>query len=81
MPIEGLMEALDTSRSLIDINETTKKTAEIFTSPVGVHALSGCDYILKLYGIVNKTVTKHLKNQNLSLCNLKDCSVIVKCLF
>ena len=65
------MEALDTSRSLIDINETTKKTAEIFTSPVGVHALSGCDYVLKLYGIVNKTVTKHLKNQNLSLCNLR----------
>ena len=75
------MEALGASRSLIDINETTKKTVEIFRSPVGVHAFSGCDYVLKLYGIVSKTVTKHLKNQNLSLCNLKDCSVILKCLF
>ena len=67
-----LMEAFDTTRSVIDINETAKKHAKIVSSLIGAHALSGCDSVLKLYGIGKKTVIKHLKDQNLSLSSLGD---------
>ena len=66
-----LTEAFDSSRSLIDINETAKKHAEIVPSHIAAHALSGCDSVPKLYGIGKKTIIKHLK-QNLSLTRLGD---------
>ena len=59
------MEAFDTTLSLININETAKKHAEIVPSLIGAHALSGCDSVPKLYGTGKKTVIKHLKDQNL----------------
>ena len=65
-----LMEPFDTTQSLIEINETAKKHAEIVPSLTGAHALSGCDSVPKLYGIGKKTVMKHLKDQNLSLSSL-----------
>ena len=65
------MKAFDTSQSLIDINETTKKHAEIVPSRIGAHTPSVCDYIPDLSGVINKTVIKHLKHQNLSLPSLK----------
>ena len=49
-----LMEAFDTSQSLIGINEAAKKHAE--TLLIGAHALSGSDSVPNLYGIRNKTV-------------------------
>ena len=66
------MEAFDTTRSLIDINETAKKHAERVPALIGAHALSGCDSVPKLYGTGKKTVIKHLKDQNLSLPSLGD---------
>ena len=45
-----LMEAFDTSQSLIDINEPAKKHAE--TLPIGAHALS-CWLIASCYGVNN----------------------------
>ena len=60
-----LMEAFSTSQFLDDINETAKKHAKTAPSLIGAHALSGCDSVLKLYVIGKKTVTKHLKDQNL----------------
>ena len=56
-----------TTRSLIDINKTVKKHAEIVPSFIGAHAFSGCDSVPKLYGIGKKTVIKAFKDQNLSL--------------
>ena len=67
-----LMEAFDTTKLLIDINETAEKHAEIVRSLIGVHALSGCDSVPKLYGVGKKAVIKHLKDQNLSLSSLGD---------
>ena len=67
---KALMEAFDTTRSLIDINETAKKHAKIVPSFTGAHALSGCGSLPMLYGIGKKTVIKHLKDQNLSLSSL-----------
>ena len=66
------MEAFDTTRSLIDIKKTAKKHGETVPRLIGVHALSSRDSVPKLYGIENKTVIKHLKNQNLSLPSLGD---------
>ena len=66
------MEAFDTTRSLIDIKKTAKKHGETVPWLIGVHALSSRDSVPKLYGIENKTVIKHLKNQNLSLPSLGD---------
>ena len=65
-----LMEAFDTSRSPIDINEASKKHTEIVPSLIRAHAVSSCDSVPKLYGIGNKTLIKHLKDQNLSLSSL-----------
>ena len=67
-----LTEAFSTSRSLIDINETAKKHAEILSSLIDAHALSGCDSVQKLYGNGKRTVIKHLRDQNLSLSSLGD---------
>ena len=67
-----LMEPFDTTQSLIEINETAKKHAEIVPSLIGAHALSGCDSVPKLYGVEKKAVTKYLKDQNLSLSSLGD---------
>ena len=65
------MEAFGTSWSLIDINETDKKHAEILPSLIDARALSGCDFVPKLYGTGKKTAIKHL-DQNLSLPSLGD---------
>ena len=65
-------KAFGTGRSLIDINETAKKHAEILPSLIDAHALSGCDSVPKLYGTGKKTVIKNLKDQNLSLSSLED---------
>ena len=65
-------KAFGTSRSLIDINETAKKHAEILPSLIDAHALSGCDSVPELYGTGKKTVIKNLKDQNLSLSSLED---------
>ena len=79
--VEKLMEAFGTSWSLIDINETAKKHAEILPLLTDARAPSGCDSLPKLYGTGKKTVIKHLKDQNLSLWSLGDnCSIIGKCL-
>ena len=72
-----LMEAFDTSRSLIDINEVAKKHAEIVPSLISAHALSGSDSVPKLYGIGSNIVIKHLKDQNLSLSSLGDTAVLL----
>ena len=66
------MEAFDTTRSLIHINETAKKHTKIVSSLIVAHALSGCDSVAKLYGIGKKTVIKRLKVENLSLSSLGD---------
>ena len=66
------MEPFDTTRSLIDTNETDKKNAEIIPELTDVHALSGCSSVPKLYGIGKKIVMKHLKDDNLSLPSLGD---------
>ena len=71
------MEAFDTSRSLIDINEVAKKHAEIVPSLISAHALSGSDSVPKLYSIGNNIVIKHLKDQNLSLSSLGDTAVLL----
>ena len=70
--VEKLMEAFRTSWSLIDINETAKKHAEILPLLIDARAPSGCDSLPKLYGTGKKTVIKHLKDQNLSLSSLGD---------
>ena len=63
--LKVLMETFNTSRFLVDINETAKKHAKTVPSLIGAHALSGCDSVPKLCGIGKKTVIKHLKDQNL----------------
>ena len=60
-----LMEVFDTTRSLIDINETAKKNSKIVLSLIGAHGLFSCNSMSKSYGIRKKTVIKHLKDQNL----------------
>ena len=67
-----LMDAFDTSQSLIDINEIAKKDPEIISSPITANALSGFKSLPKLYGIGKITVIKHLKDQNLSLSSEGD---------
>ena len=67
-----LMEASDTSQSLIDINEAVKKHAVIIPSFIDAHAFLGCNSVLTLYGVGNKTVVKHLKDKNLSMSSLWD---------
>ena len=66
------MKSFGTSQSLIDINETAKKHAEILPSLMDTRALSGCNSVPTLYGTRKKTVIKHLKDQNLSLSSLGD---------
>ena len=66
------MEAFDTNRSLIDTNKTDKKNAEILPQLIDVHALSGCNFVPKLYGTGKKIIIKHLKDKNLSLLSLGD---------
>ena len=63
-------KAFGTGLSLIDINETAKKHAEILPSLIDAHTLSGCDFVLKLYGAGKKAVINHVKDQNLSLSSL-----------
>ena len=67
-----IAKTFSTSRPLIDINETARKHAEILLSLIDTHAIFGCDSVPKLYGTGKKTVTKHLKDQNMSLSNLGD---------
>ena len=64
-----LLEAFNSNRSLIDINETIQKHAEIVPSLIGAHTVSGCDSVPTIYGIGKKSVIKHLK-QNLSLASV-----------
>ena len=52
------MEAFDTSRSLIGINETTNKYVEFVPSLIEAHALFSYDSVPKLYGIGKKTVVQ-----------------------
>ena len=78
--LKKLMEAFGTSRSLIDINETAKKHAEILPSLMDACALSGCDSVPKLNGTGKKTVINRVKDQNLSLSILHvhklDCLIV-----
>ena len=67
-----LMDAFDTSQSLIDINEIAKKDPEIISSPITANALSGFKSVPELYGIGKITVIKHLKDQNLPLSSEGD---------
>ena len=70
--LKKLIEAFGTNRDLIDINETVKKHTEILPKLIDARALSGCDSVPKLYGTGKKTVTKHLRDRNLSLSSLGD---------
>ena len=63
--------------TLIDLYQTTKKHTEIVLSLIDAQALSGCDSVSKLHGIGKKTVTKHLKDQNLSLSSLGDTAALL----
>ena len=67
-----IAKTFSTSQSLIDINETARKHAEILLSLIDTHAIFGCDSVPKLYGTGKRTFTKHLKDQNRSLSNLGD---------
>ena len=49
-----LMEAFTSNRSMVDINETAKGSAEIVPSLIAVHALLGCDNVPKMFGIGKK---------------------------
>ena len=71
--VENLIEAFGSNQSLIDINETAKKHAEILPLPTDARALS----VPKLYGTGKKTVIKHLKDQNLSLLSLGDTAALL----
>ena len=64
--LKVLMEALGTTRSLIDINRTAKKHAKIVPSLIGAHELSGCDYVPKLYGIDKKTIINLISHRKLN---------------
>ena len=61
---EVLMEAFETRRSLVYINETDKKHAKVAPSFIDVHALSGCSSVPKLYSNGKRTVIKQIKDQN-----------------
>ena len=49
-----LMEAFTSNRSMVDINETAKGSAEIVPSLIAVHALLGCDNVPKMFDIGKK---------------------------
>ena len=58
-----LMEAFTSNRSMVDINETAKGSAEIVPSLIAVHALLGCDNVPKMFDIgKKKTWHQLLKN-------------------
>ena len=71
------METFDSNRSVIDINEISRKNADIVSSLIAAHALSGCDSVPKLFGIGKKTVVKILK-QNISLTRLGNTNSPIK---
>ena len=48
------MEAFTSNRSMVDINETAKGSAEIVPSLIAVHALLGCDNVPKMFDIGKK---------------------------
>jgi len=58
------MESFSSSRSTISINETAKKHADMASSIIPAHALSGCDSVPKMYGIGKKKVFKVLQHWN-----------------
>ena len=46
-----LKEAFASNRSMVDINKTAKKNAEIVPSLIAAHAFSGCDSVAKMFSI------------------------------
>ena len=66
-----LMEASASNRSMVDINKTAKKNAEIVPSLIATHALSGCDSVPKIFGIGKKKIVSVLQ-QGFHLQKLRD---------
>ena len=56
-----LMEAFASNRSVVDINKPAIKNAEIVPSLIAAHALSGCDSVPKMLGIVKKKIVSVLQ--------------------
>ena len=56
-----LMEAFASNRSMVDINKPAIKNAEIVPSLIAAHALSGCDSVPKMLGIVKKKIVSVLQ--------------------
>ena len=56
-----LMEAIASNRSMVDINKPAIKNAEIVPSLIAAHALSGCDSVPKMLGIVKKKIVSVLQ--------------------
>ena len=75
-----LMEPFDSTQSLIEINKTAKKHAEIVPSLIGAHALSGCDSVSKLYGIGKKSHEALKRSESVTVKSREHCSIIGKCL-
>ena len=55
------MEATSGKRTVININETAKKHAQIGPSILPAHALSGCECVPQLFGIGKTKVVNTLK--------------------
>ena len=61
--IESLVfiEAFASNRSIVDINKTARRSAEIVLSLIAAHTLSGCDNVPKMFGIGKKKIVSILQ--------------------